>query len=737
MTDTQELLAHFVQNGSEPAFRELLTRYLDLVYSTAVRLVDGDTHRAEDVAQIVFADLARMASKLSGSTTLGGWLHRHTCFVARTVMRGERRLQARERQALEMNALNDPNDSVLAEIAPVLDEAIQELGADDREAILLRFFERRNLRSVGEALGITENVAQKRVSRAVQELGTLLQRRGVALSAAALASGLAAGAVTAAPAGLASGILGSVFAAAGAAGGAGLTSAKVAVMAKLKVGIVGAIVVAGAVTALFLLNQSKPRLPEAPPLAQPPPDQPAPAVDPSLASQEIAPSPPIRQLRAPPVRVPQPARLSAPPVLQPARQSVALPERVMAASPALPIQRFAARSGSRVRIEGTSNIHDWQVESSIIGGLLEVGPGFPTDSGQTPQPGPVQAQAEVFIAVRSLRSVEKDGRPYSDKMDQLMHETLRAQQYSRIMYRLLDLSLTGVTNYNGAPQYEFESRGELAVAGVTNEISMPVSVLPLGNGKVKISGGISLKMTSFQIHPPAPTTALGLIKTGDDVNLLFEWVVAPRGAPSALSQNGLVPLILDLPAPAFKGTPKDLQLGSNVEPLSNKPRAPMMVPPGLNNLAPGSKLTCSDKNVTADVLTRITDGDKDAADQSIVLLRKGPQWVQVDLGRSQELFAIVIWHSHNQAKIYHDVIVEAGPDPNFHENEIYTLFNNDRDNTSGRGVGTDREYVETHEGKLISAMGTRARYIRFYSNGSTESALNEYTEIEAYGRRAQ
>src|SRR5438552_6120417 len=102
MTATQELLASFVETGSEPAFRELVTRYLDLVYSTAVRLVDGDTHRAEDVSQIVFADLARMAGKLSGSTTLGGWLHRHTCFVARTVMRGERRRQARERQAVEM-----------------------------------------------------------------------------------------------------------------------------------------------------------------------------------------------------------------------------------------------------------------------------------------------------------------------------------------------------------------------------------------------------------------------------------------------------------------------------------------------------------------------------------------------------------------------------------------------------------------------------------------------------------
>src|SRR5512140_1638740 len=115
MNESQELLANFVRNGSEPAFNELVARYLDLVYSTAVRLVDGDTHRAEDVSQVVFADLARMASKLSPGTMLGGWLHRHTCFVARTVMRGERRRQARERQAVEMSALDDSTDSVLAQ----------------------------------------------------------------------------------------------------------------------------------------------------------------------------------------------------------------------------------------------------------------------------------------------------------------------------------------------------------------------------------------------------------------------------------------------------------------------------------------------------------------------------------------------------------------------------------------------------------------------------------------------
>ena len=184
MTDSQRLLADYAANGSERAFQELVARYVDLVYSTAIRLVEGDTHRAKDVAQVVFLDLSRAAPKLSPNSMLGGWLHRHTCFVARTVMRGERRRQARERQAMEMSALDNHPDNALAEIAPVLDDAINELGADDRDAILLRFFEHRNLRSVGEALGVNENVAQKRVARAVQELATLLRRRGFTLPAA-------------------------------------------------------------------------------------------------------------------------------------------------------------------------------------------------------------------------------------------------------------------------------------------------------------------------------------------------------------------------------------------------------------------------------------------------------------------------------------------------------------------------------------------------------------------------
>jgi hypothetical protein len=212
---------------------------------------------------------------------------------------------------------------------------------------------------------------------------------------------------------------------------------------------------------------------------------------------------------------------------------------------------------------------------------------------------------------------------------------------------------------------------------------------------------------------------------------------APNDKPAA-SVAGLVPLDLKLPPPAFKGTPKDLQVGPNVEPLSDKPRPPMMVPAGLKNLAreAQTKVTCSDKNVTAENIAKITDGDKEASDQSIIFIHKGTQWVQMDFGSPQEIYAVAIWHAHNSPKVYHDVIVQVADDADFIEN-VRTVFNNDSDNTSGLGVGTDREYFETNEGKLINAKGVKARYIRFYSKGSTESALNEYTELEAYGKPAK
>src|SRR5256885_485623 len=158
-------------------------------------------------------------------------------------------------------------------------------------------------------------------------------------------------------------------------------------------------------------------------------------------------------------------------------------------------------------------------------------------------------------------------------------------------------------------------------------------------------------------------------------------------------KEGMVPLEIKLPPPAFKGTPKDIQLSAYVEPLSDKPRPPMMVPPGLKNLATGAKLSSSDANATPETLAKITDGDKEASDQSIIFLRKGTQYVQMDLGSASEIFAIVIWHAHNTPKVYRDVIVQFADDAAFTQN-VRTIFNNDQDNSSKLGAGTDREFFE-------------------------------------------
>ena len=207
--------------------------------------------------------------------------------------------------------------------------------------------------------------------------------------------------------------------------------------------------------------------------------------------------------------------------------------------------------------------------------------------------------------------------------------------------------------------------------------------------------------------------------------------------PSAASGGEkLVPLNLKLPSPAFVGTPQNVPADADVEPMSTKPRPLLMVPEGLTNLAPGSAISCSDTNVRASALAKITDGDKQAIDTSVVLLRKGAQYVQFDLGSPCELFAIVIWHAHDTPKFYRDVIVQVADDPTLTQN-VRTLFNNDKGNSSGRGAGSDREYFETNEGKLINAGGVKARYLRLYSHGSSESALNEYTEVEIYGRPSQ
>jgi hypothetical protein len=153
-------------------------------------------------------DLARTAKSLRSDVLLGGWLHRHTCFLAAKAVRGERRRKEREKEALEMSVLENDTENLLTQAAPILDEAIDQLDADDRAAVLLRFFERQNFRSVGQAMGTTEDGARMRVNRALEKLHGLMKQKGIILPAAALGSLLSAEAVNTAPPGLVAAIMG-------------------------------------------------------------------------------------------------------------------------------------------------------------------------------------------------------------------------------------------------------------------------------------------------------------------------------------------------------------------------------------------------------------------------------------------------------------------------------------------------------------------------------------------------
>jgi RNA polymerase sigma factor (sigma-70 family) len=261
MTDSQRLLAEYAKTGSELAFKELVSRYINFVYSTALRLVDGDAHLAEDVTQTVFIGLASKGRTLSTEVMLGGWLHQHTYHVATKAVRAERRRQTREREAMEMNELQGDSGANLRQVAPILDEAITQLGNEDRMAILLRFFEQRNFRSVGEALGSNEDAARMRVNRALEKLHALLKHRGVTLTVAALGVALSAKAVHAAPAGLAAKISGVALAGMAAGTGTTLTSLKLMAKAKLKFGL-ATLVVAGMATTAVMQYHSQTKLRE-------------------------------------------------------------------------------------------------------------------------------------------------------------------------------------------------------------------------------------------------------------------------------------------------------------------------------------------------------------------------------------------------------------------------------------------------------------------------------------------
>jgi hypothetical protein len=190
-------------------------------------------------------------------------------------------------------------------------------------------------------------------------------------------------------------------------------------------------------------------------------------------------------------------------------------------------------------------------------------------------------------------------------------------------------------------------------------------------------------------------------------------------------------LKLKLPKPMFIGTPTNIK-SANLEAVTGKPRGPFMVPVGTKLLSLKRPVTSSDRQPVIGELAMITDGEKEGGDGYFVELGPGKQWVQIDLGARYLLQAILAWHYHSQARVYRDVIVQVSDDRDFLKG-VTTVFNNDHDNSSGLGIGKDKEYIEVAEGRLFDPKGVPGRYVRMYSNGNTVNDLNHYVEVEVYG----
>jgi len=224
------------------------------------------------------------------------------------------------------------------------------------------------------------------------------------------------------------------------------------------------------------------------------------------------------------------------------------------------------------------------------------------------------------------------------------------------------------------------------------------------------------------------------------LNKLFVVAVA-TGLAFTIEAQDRTRVRIPLPKPAFGGTPKELKGVDNLE-RGGKPRDPIFVPVGCDTLlSRDCKVTSSDADPIIGDLSLVTDGDKEHEASAYVELAPGLQWVQIDLGREQKIYAICIWHFFGEmtppnirgGRVYRDVICQIANDPDFIDG-VVTVFNNDHDNSSKLGMGKDKEYIETNEGRPFAVNAVVGRYVRCYSRGNTSNEMNHYTEVEVYGK---
>jgi len=204
-SDDMQLLQEYASRRSEQAFTTLVARHINLVFSAALRSVNN-AGQAEEITQAVFVTLARKARALRRGTVLSGWLYQTARLTACNFTRAEMRRQHREQEAYIQSTMNDPEPEAWTRVGPLLDEAMAQLNERDRNAIVLRFFEGKPLKGVGDALGSSEDAAKMRVNRALDKLRDFFHRRNITVPAAALAAAIAENSIHAAPAGLAASV---------------------------------------------------------------------------------------------------------------------------------------------------------------------------------------------------------------------------------------------------------------------------------------------------------------------------------------------------------------------------------------------------------------------------------------------------------------------------------------------------------------------------------------------------
>jgi len=206
----------------------------------------------------------------------------------------------------------------------------------------------------------------------------------------------------------------------------------------------------------------------------------------------------------------------------------------------------------------------------------------------------------------------------------------------------------------------------------------------------------------------------------------------PISTPGDTGRSKLVPVKIELPKALFIGTPQPNRVPNLARPRRG-PRPPFLAPPGTTNVAAGKPVTSSDTEPFIGTLDMVTDGDKEADDGSFVEMGPGVQHITIDLQDRHEVYAVIVWHYHQQPRVYFDVVVQLSNDRNF-KRGVTTVFNSDIDDSAGLEKGRDLHYTETNEGKLINTKGLTARYVRLYSQGNTSDELNHYIEVEVYGR---